>query len=169
MADKKLKQVEIFRTEIDFSKLDEWRDSTKDDLPVCGYMSFYRAIGLLDAAKKYNETHPDFYLYHLDSILCNYMTNKAIRRFIEKNWSIYDIDIKEDNNVFWNTRKFPKGTRHYEKRIRERIKQCLAKDFSKFTPGLDDELGVNEIVLVDWVEDTSSDDSVVDVESVDKN
>ena len=55
MAEKKqeFKPVEIFKVEINFDELEKWRDSTKDDLPVVGYMSFYRAIGLLDAAEKY--------------------------------------------------------------------------------------------------------------------
>ena len=167
MADKKqeFKPVEIFKTEIDFDALEKWTDSEKDDLPVVGYMSFYRAIGLLDAAKKYAKEHPDFYLYHLDNILCNFMTNRRIKHFIESNWSVYDIDIDADNHTFWDTKKYPKGKKHYEKKIKDRIKKSLNKDFLTYTPGVDDELGVNEIVLVDYI---PIDSEAVDAESESK-
>lgn len=149
--EKEYKQIEIFRTEIDFSKLEEWTDSERDDLPIVSYLSFYRAIGLLEAAEKYQQDHPDFYLFHLDNILCNYSTNQGIKHFIEKNWSIYDIDIDGDNHPFWKTNIYSKGTKHYEKKIRDRIQKSLNKDFITYTPGIDDNLGVGEIVLYDYI------------------
>ncbi len=151
---KKQKRVVIFEKEIDFSELEKWTDPAKDDFPVISYISFYKAIGLVKAAEDYIKEHPDYYLYTLDSIFCNFTTHKHIKRLIEKNWKVYDIDIKENNAPFWKTTtKYPKGVkRNYEKTLSRRVQESLNKDFATYCPGMDDSLNVNTIILVDYVD-----------------
>ena len=49
---------EIKRFKLDFEALSKWRDSTRDDIPVNGFISFYKACGILEAANEYKKDHP---------------------------------------------------------------------------------------------------------------
>ena len=152
LSQKKLKRVVIFDKTVNFADLEEWTDPEKDDLPILSYVGFYRAIGLIDAAKEYVKTHPDYYLYHLDSIYCNFFTHKAIKKLIKDNWCYYDVDIDANNHTFWNTKKFPKGMKHYKKSLRKKIAKCVNQDFNEYCPGIDENIEtVGRIILVDYV------------------
>ena len=140
----------IFKTKIDFKALEKYRDHDKDDLPIIGFISLYRAIGLLDAAQKYKENEdPDFFIdiTNKSNIACNLATQKLLKSFIENNWSIYSIDIDANEHVFWDTTKFPKGKKHYKKKLKAVVRNAVKLDYLKHCPGLDDSLGICEIVL----------------------
>ena len=138
----------IFKTKIDFKALEQYRDANNDDLPITGFISIYRAIGLLDALIAYRKDHPDFQLCPLDHIFCNISTNKRLKALIEDNWSTFSLDIDSDNHVYWDTKKYPKGTKHYKKKIKAVPKASISQDFIDYCPGIDDDLGVNEIVFM---------------------
>lgn len=151
----------IFKTKIDFKELAKYRDPNKDDLPVIGFISLYRAIGLLDAAEKYKAEHPDFFIdiTNKSNIVCNFSTQRRLQTFIEDIWKTYSIDIDANEHVFWDTSKFPKGKKHYAKKLKAAARNAVRVDFGMYCPGLDDELGVNEIVLKVYEPDEQSEDN----------
>ena len=59
---------EIFKVTIDFDKLLKWRDKDRDDIPVCGFIALYKALGIVEAAQNYKKDHPDFEVIPLDNI-----------------------------------------------------------------------------------------------------
>lgn len=138
---------EIYKTKIDFDALAEWRDKDRDDIPVSGFIGLYKALGIIQAANDYKKEHEDFEVIPLDNIFCNLSTHQRLKHFIENNWSVYSLDIDADDHVFWDTSKFPKGQKHYAKTLKAAARNAVLYDFASFAPGLDDELGVNEIVL----------------------
>ena len=140
--------TEIFKVKIDFKALDKWRDKDRDDLPITGYISLYKALGIVDAAHKYKDNdHPDFEVIPLDNIFCNLDTHKKIKNFIEHNWQVFSINIDADEHITWDTKKYPKGTRHYAKKLNAAPRNALIYDFSNYAPGLDNNLADDEIVL----------------------
>jgi len=50
---------EILKIKVDFDALEKWRDPNHDDLPVLGFISLYRALGIVDAATKCQEENPE--------------------------------------------------------------------------------------------------------------
>ena len=140
-------EKELLRIKVDFDKLLDWKDPERDDLPIISYMSFYRATGILDAVVNYKKEDPECEFAAAVNIVCNTITNRRIRSFIEEIWSVYSLDIDNDNHVFWDTKKYAKGTRHYKKTLKKKIKASLWQDFQDYGLGIDDGLGVNEVVF----------------------
>ena len=138
---------EILKIKIDFDALEQWRDADRDDIPVTNFIGLYKALGIVKAANDYKQDHPDFEVIPLDNIFCNTMTHRLLKKFIEDIWATYSLDIDEDNHVFWDTRKYPKGKKHYAKKLKKIVRSSLAYDFASYCPGIDDDLGVCEIVL----------------------
>jgi len=138
---------EILKVKIDFKKLSEWRDKDRDDIPACGFIGVYKALGIVEAAQNYKKDHPDFEVIPLDNIFCNIATHRRLKHFIEDMWSVYSLDIDADNHVFWDTSKYPKGKKHYAKTIKSTPRAALNYDFASFAPGIDEDLGIDEIVL----------------------
>ena len=60
-------------------------------------------------------------------------------------YCLYSLEIKGDNEVVWDTKKWPKGKKHYAKRLRKIVQASLAQDLVLYCPAIDDELNVNEI------------------------
>ena len=100
-----------------------------------------------DAIKKYREEDPECQFAAAINIVCNTVTNRRIKAFIEEMWSVYSIDIDNDNHVFWDTKKYGKGVRHYKKTLKSRVKASIWQDFQDYGLGIDDGLGVNEVVF----------------------
>lgn len=138
---------EILKIKIDFDALEKWRDADRDDLPIVGFVSLYKALGIVQAANDYKKDHPDFEVIPLDNIFCNLSTHRRLKSFIENNWQVFSIDIDRDYHVFWDTSKYAKGKKHYAKKMKAVVRNAVSWDFASYAPGLDEELGVNEIVL----------------------
>ena len=137
----------IYKTKIDFNALEAWRDKDRDDIPPTGFIAVYKALGIAEKAFEYQKEHPEFEVIPLDNIFCNTMTHRLLKKFIEEIWSTYSLDIDDDNHVFWDTKKYAKGKKHYAKKLKAVVRGSLAYDLASYCPGIDDELGVNEIVL----------------------
>ena len=138
---------EIYRMTIDFDALEKWRDKDHDDTPPTSFISIYKALGIIEKALDYQKEHPDFEVIPLDNIYCNAATHQRLKKFLENIWATYSLDIDEDNHVFWDTAKWAKGKKHYAKKLKNIVRASLSLDFVSYCPGIDDELGVNEIVL----------------------
>ncbi len=138
---------EIYKTKIDFKKLEQWRDKERDDIPPTNFIAIYKALGIVDAAVNYQKEHEGFEVIPLDNIFCNTMTHRLLKKFIEEIWSTYSLDIDEDNHVFWVTSKWPKGKKHYAKKLKSNARGSIHLDFTSYCPGIDDDLNVGEIVL----------------------
>lgn len=138
---------EILKVKIDFKELEKWRDPERDNVPAASFIAVYRALGIEDAIAKYAKRHKGFQVAPLDNIVCNLETHKRLKHFIEENWQVYSIDIDKDCHVFWDTSKYPKGTRHYPKTLKATARNAVLLDFQSFAPGLDNNLEDNEIVF----------------------
>lgn len=143
----KYEEEEIARVNLDFDALEAWRDTTQDDLPICSCFSLYKACGLQDFIKKYSEVHDNAQIIAVDNLFCNINTLERIKKFIIKNWEIYSIDIKEDNHVYWDTKKWKKGQKHYAKKLKAKIRASVNTDFYNFCPGIDEEIEDNVIIF----------------------
>ena len=137
----------IYKTKIDFDALDKWRDSSRGDIPPVSCIGIYKALGIVEKAIEYKEKHPEFEVVPLDNIFCNLSTHKRIREFLKEIWRTYSLKLDADNHIYWDTRKYKKGTKHYVKTLSKTIEASLYDDFVGYAPGIDDNLGVNEIVL----------------------
>lgn len=138
---------EILKVKIDFKKLEKWRDPDLDDIPVASFIGLYKALGIEDALVEYVKDHPDFQVAPLDNIVCNLETHKRLKRFIEENWQVYSIEIDRDCHVFWDTSKYPKGKKHYPRKMKALARNAVFLDFQNYAPGLDNNLEDNEIVF----------------------
>lgn len=135
---------------LDFDELQEYRLSDRDELPIVGLLSFYKAIGLMDIASEYKNEYPDFVFIPLDNFKCNFNTLRKIRDFIENNWATFDITITEDNGPRW--KKNAKREQHdFLKTIKPIIRRSLNSDFANYCPGLDD--NVSDDIIVMTIED----------------
>ena len=92
---------EIYKTTINFEELENWRDPERDDIPVTGFIGFYKAVGIFDKAMEYKKEHPEFEFAPVVNIFCNFNTQKAIKNFIERMWKIYSLKIDGDNHITW--------------------------------------------------------------------
>ena len=153
-------EKEIYRTKIDFDALEAWRDEEHDNIPPIGFLSVYKALGIVAEVDKHTKEDPDFKVVPATNIFCNLSTHRRLKRFLEDIWSTYSLKIESDNTVVWDTKKWKKGKKHYAKTISGVIKNSLLQDFVDYCPGIDDDLGVNEIVfkieIPDPEEDTGS-------------
>ena len=138
---------EILKVKIDFKALEKWKDAERDDFPVASFISLYRALGIEDALESYVKEHPDFQVIPVINIVCNLNTHKRLKNFIEKNWQVYSIDIDRDFHVFWDTSKYPKGTKHYPRKMKALARNAVALDFSQYAPGIDNDMKDDEIVF----------------------
>ena len=137
----------LFKTKIDFEALEAWRDEERDNIPPIGFLSVYKALGIVTEIDKYCKEHEDFKVMPDVNIFCNLSTHRRLKKFLEDIWSTYSLKITADNTVAWDTKKWKKGKKHYAKSISGVIKNSLIQDFANYAPGIDDELGVNEIIF----------------------
>ena len=138
---------EILKVKIDFKKLSEWRDPERDDIPAVSFIAVYRALGIEDAVAKYAKRHKGFQVAPLDNIVCNLETHKRLKHFIEENWQVYSIDIDRDFHVFWDTSIYPKGKKHYPRKMKALARNAVLLDFGNYAPGLDNTLEDDVIVF----------------------
>lgn len=143
----------LYLTKIDFNELEAWRDTERDDIPPTNFIAIYRALGIVDQILEYKKDHPDFEPIPLDNIACNTSTLRRLKSFLEEMWSTYSLNIDADEHIFWDTKKWPKGKKHYAKKIKKTIMASLYDDFRDHCPGIDDELNVNEICFRIYVPD----------------
>lgn len=142
----KYEEEEIARVKLDFDELADWRNAENDDIPICSCFSLYEASGLKGAIQKYCEENKA-QIVAADNLVCNFYTLQRIKNFITENWQTYSIDIKEDNKVFWDTKRWNKNQKHYAKTLRAKVRNSVNADFVNFCPGIDDELEDNLIVF----------------------
>ncbi len=116
-------------------------------LPVRGCISLYEASGLIPMIQKYSEEHDGAQITPYDNLLCNFATLQRIKTFLEDQWGYYSINIDKDNHVFWDTKKYPAGTKHYKKSLTNKVKTCVVLDFTNYCCGLDDDLEDDVIVF----------------------
>ena len=140
--------LEVERFELDFDMLEQWRNPDFDDLPICGFISLYRAIGVLDRIREYNDTHDkDKQFVPLDNLACNFYTLQRMRNLILDNWSCYSLDIDSDRHVFWDTTRWAKNQKHYKKKLHAKVRNSINIDCANFCPGVDDELEDNILIF----------------------
>lgn len=148
---------EVFKTTIDFKALSKWRLKEKDDIPPVSFLHIYAAIGLADFLTEYKKDHPDVEVVPLDHIHCNTNTHIHLKKFLEDIWSTYSLKLNGDNDVTWDTTKWPKGKKHYAKKLSSRVSVSLDQDYASYCPGIDDDLADNEITLGFLEKDSESD------------
>lgn len=156
MEEKELEQIEEIeiteeevkkdRIELDFDKLEEWRDETNDDLPVHSMISFYKASGIVDYLLQHQENLKGKSAA-LDIMSCNFYTQQRIKKFISERWEIFSLSLIEDNKVVWNTHTYPKGVEHYNRKPSKKVTKSLLFDFLGYCPRLDDEVPDNMIEI----------------------
>lgn len=137
------RDIQLFK--VNLEELENWRDNTPEGLPICGFISFYRAIGIEAKVKEIKELE-NRDIVPFDNILCNYFTLQAIKNFIKRQWKIYSIDIDQDNHVFWKNDQYGHD-KHYEKNLPSKVDASLTIDFAHYCPGEDDELEDYELVI----------------------
>ena len=140
MEDKK------YEIKLDFDAIKAWRDSSVDDLPVHGMISFYKAAGVADFIKERVEEFGD-QIAAIDIVSCNFYTQQRIKKFIAEQWEIFSLSLLDHNKVVWNTRTYPKGVEHYHRTPSKKVLKSLSYDFFNYCPALDDELEDNILVL----------------------
>lgn len=145
MEENKIIEKEIAKININFEALEDWRKG-EDEIPVCSFLSFYEACGLEPYVRKYFEEHDNKTMAPFDVLFCNFYTLQRIKNFLKNQWSIYSIDIKEDNKVIWKNSVYGKE-KHYPKKLAKRVEQSLLFDVTNFCPGIDDELEDNQIIF----------------------
>lgn len=143
----KIKTEEIAQIKLDFNKIKQWRDPDNDDLPVYGFSSFYKACGLEEVLRKYSEEHGKVQFVAFDNLLCNLETLKKIKDLIKDHWACYSLAIEEDNHVFWDTKKWKKGQKHYKKTLSDKVEANLNKNFMDYSPQPDIDVGDDIIVF----------------------
>ena len=47
----------LFKTKIDFEALEAWRDEERDNIPPIGFLSVYKALGIVTEIDKYCKEH----------------------------------------------------------------------------------------------------------------
>ena len=137
--------TDITTVKIDFASLEEYRDSSKDDLPVYSMISFYKAIGLTPYLEEYKEKTGE-QIIPFDNIMCNFDTLNRIKLFIKNQWQTYSLDVDSDNHVFWKGDQYG-HTRHYAKNLSKSVEASIITDFMNYCPGTDEELEDDEIVF----------------------
>ena len=145
-------KVKTYRITLDFDAIDNWRDSERDDLPVHGMVSFYKAAGVIDFFKEHKEEFGENFA-PLDVMDCSYYTQQHIRKFIQDQWQIYSLSLLDHNKVEWNTRTYPKGTKHYHRHPSKRIVKSVNVDFLNYCPRLNEDLPDDVIEFVVPVEE----------------
>lgn len=151
-----MKEIDVIKVKIDFEKLDNWR--SEKDLPVCGFLSLYEALGLTPHIKEYADGQGGVKIAPLNNILCNFYTIQHLRNYIKGNWEIYSLDIDGDNHVFWDeSGSYKAWQKHYKKRLKKRIESCLNYDFNNYCPGLDEDLEDDVIVFRIYEEEEEGD------------
>ena len=148
-------KVKTYRIALDFEAIDNWRDSERDDLPVHGMVSFYKAAGVIDFFKEHKEEFGENFA-PLDVMDCSYYTQQHIRKFIQDQWEIYSLSLLDHNKVEWNTRTYPKGTKHYHRHPSKKIVKSINVDFLNYCPRLNDDLPDDVIEFVVPVEEEES-------------
>lgn len=140
---------DIVKIKFNFDDIDKWRrnsDKEDEDFPVCSFLSFYEACGLEEYFKKYNE-ETGKQIIAFDNLFCNFYTLQAIKNYIKKQWQIYSLDIDGDLHVFWRKDDTYGKSKHYPRKLKNRVEKSITFDFANFCPGEDDELEDYEIVF----------------------
>jgi len=135
---------DIVKLKFNLEELEDYIEK-ESGLPIHGFISFYRAIGLEKYIKEYVDKSGN-QVIAFDNIFCNFQTLEAIKTFIKYQWRIYSIDIDGDNHVFWKDDQY-NHNKHYAKHLSEKVEKSLLKDFFSFCPGEDDSMEDNEILL----------------------
>lgn len=154
---KKYVPKEITRVEIDFDQLSAWRNSECDDLPICSFLSVYKACGLEPYFEAQFEKNGNKQMVALDNLQCNFYTLQKLKNFVKENWQTFSLFLKADNSVEWDDRKWPKNTKHYAKNLSKRIQASLFMDFSNYCPGVDEDLPDNVLVYRVFEEEVEAD------------
>lgn len=140
-------EIELGRVTLNFEELENWRNTEADDIPICSFLSLYKACGLEPILEKYFEENDQKQIVALDNLACNFNTLNKCKQLIEDNWACYSINIEKDNSVFWDTRKWGKNEKHYAKKLSAKIQHSLNLDCIQYCPGIDEELENNVIVF----------------------
>ena len=137
---------ETYEINLDFDQLAAWRDAEKDDLPVCGMISFFKASGASAIIFEHQDRFKDA-AAPLDVFACNFYTQQRIKKFIAERWEIFSLSLEGNNKVTWNTRTYNKGEEHYHRRPSKRVTKSLSYDFFSYCPALNDDLPDNVLVV----------------------
>ncbi len=142
--------TDVKTVKLNFDKLCDWINP-ETGLPICSCISLYTATGLLGAIEEYSKAHSNASITPYDNLVCSFATLDHIKNFLKKQWGIYSLDIDKDNHVFWETKKFPAGVKHYQRKLRKRIEACIVQDFANYCCGNDEDVPDDEIVFRTFV------------------
>ena len=91
-------KVKTYRITLDFEAISNWRDEERDDLPVHGMVSFYKAAGIIDFFREHKEEFGENFA-PLDVMDCSHYTQQHIRNFIQEQWEVYSLSLLDHNKV----------------------------------------------------------------------
>ena len=142
--------TEILRVTLTPKVIEKAKMKDRDNIPLCSFLHIYEFLGLLPLIESYRKMFPDYQLCPITDLHCNFYTLQFLKRVINSNWGSYDLKVEEDGKVVWDTKKYPKGKKHYEKKLRAEVRNSVNFDFANYCPGIDDEL--DDYVLVYSIE-----------------
>lgn len=159
----KTNSIELCALGLDFDALQNWRDAEHDNIPISGYLAFYKACGLMPYIKENFSEDEANQVCPVNNILCNFTTMKKIKNFIINNWETFNIDLLGDEQIVWIKGERKKQRKRPKKRKSE-IRHSIDLDFANYCPGLDDELEDDVITLVKY----EKFDEVIEAKSLEK-
>lgn len=141
--------VKFAEVKLDYDKLDAWRNTENDDLPICSMINLYTASGVVDEFKKFMADHPGVIdqICPLDNIRGSFYTIQHMKRFIQDNWETFNIYISENNKPHWVVGQ-PKARRNRPKKVHAKVRNSINYDFGSFSPIVEDEEDLADDVLV---------------------
>jgi len=124
---------------LNFDEIAKWTDSTNNDFPVYGIISFLKACGAHQIVSENKELFEEDGSFNT-TFFVNAYTLMHIKNVIKHNWQIHSFNITEEGVLEWNTEKYPKGATHYEKTLTSRMESAIAYNFMEYKFGINDDL-----------------------------
>lgn len=139
----------MLQFKLDPDKLCEYKWG--EDFPITSCIKLYEACGLYQNLKDFYD-NTETTVAPVDVLSCNFYTLQWIQRFIEDNWTHYNISIDADEHIFWKSRN--KAWHKYENKLSNVTKRSIKEDYIQYCPALDDELEDLIIIFKDINEKT---------------
>ena len=144
-------EKEIARVEVNFDELKE-QTMPDSDLPLYGMVGIYKVTGLYDIIEKFVKENGLTSVDPKQLLFCNFTTLTRLKAVISVNWQTFNIDMTENEKVFWKPGQ-PKARRKYPKKMRAKIRNSVNYNFAYFCPALDEELPDNVVVVRQYIKD----------------
>lgn len=144
-------EKEITRVTLDF---DDLRDKTMpdSDLPLYGMVGVYKVTGIFSIVEKFAKENGFKSVDPKELLFCNLSTMKKLKGIITTNWETFNIDMSEDEKVFWKPGEL-KTRRKRAKKMKAKIRNSVNYNFAYFCPGLDEEVPDDVVVVRQYIKD----------------